>query len=345
MLKSVPCLSQGGSSPSRRSAGPGCAFVLVLLILGLLDGVATRANAQTPKAFFLSASQTWDEGSGTRNVSVWLNMSPATDLTLSYTVGGTATAGSDYAALSGTVTVPKGVSQVYIPVAVVDDSVLEVDETVVLTLIGGTDYKVGGLVKHRLTITDNEPPPKACFVPTWQNVNEGSGTHHVKVRLDKAPTSDITVKYTAGGTAAAGSDFTIANSGTVTVAKGATTATIPVTIVDDSVYEETESVLLNLADGEGYRAGCTFGSTLNIFDDDPPTMSFVLESSSVHERHATVKVKVKLDEPSYYGFRLSFKVGGTATPWEGPKTQGADFMEKWARTKYAGTVRVPDLSI
>ena len=57
---------------------------------------------------FASASQSAGEGSGTRNVEVTLNPAPATDIALDYTVTGTATAGSDYTALSGTVAVSKG---------------------------------------------------------------------------------------------------------------------------------------------------------------------------------------------------------------------------------------------
>ena len=58
----------------------------------------------------------------------------ADPLTVTYSVAGTATAGSDYTALSGTVTFPAGVASVHIPLLPVDDVVVELDETVVVTL-------------------------------------------------------------------------------------------------------------------------------------------------------------------------------------------------------------------
>ena len=85
-------------------------------------------------------------------------------------------------------------------------------------------------------------------------LKEGSGTHNVKVGFFRRVWSDITVHYTvSGGSATPGSDFTIANSGTVTVPAGAKSATIPVTVIDDSLQEGYERFHLTLVGGEGYR--------------------------------------------------------------------------------------------
>ena len=59
------------------------------------------------------------------------------DTVLTYTVAGSATSGSDYTALSGTVTIPGGSTTANIPVAVIDDALAEgIDETVDVTLSG-----------------------------------------------------------------------------------------------------------------------------------------------------------------------------------------------------------------
>ena len=59
---------------------------------------------------------------------------------LSYTVTGTATpgAGNDYLPLGGTVTIAAGTTTADIDVAVLDDSVVESNETVIVTLAGIT---------------------------------------------------------------------------------------------------------------------------------------------------------------------------------------------------------------
>src|SRR5207244_117622 len=64
-------------------------------------------------------------------------------LTVNYTVSGTATAGSDYVTLSGSVTIPAGQSGAVIDVNVLNDAVtFEGDETVIVTLAAASGYTV-----------------------------------------------------------------------------------------------------------------------------------------------------------------------------------------------------------
>ena len=290
--------------------------------VGGIDRLVLSIKANDgPTASFVSASQRAGEGSGTHNVGVRLHWPrpprwarPYSDITLEYTVDGTAKAGSDYTALSGTVTVPAGATTATIPVTLIDDSVQEGSETVVLTLTAGEGYAVGGSGTHRLTIAANDGPT-ASFVSVSQSASEGSGTHNVAVRLDPAPTTDVTFAYTVGGTATAGSDFTIANSGTVTVPKGATTATIPVKLIDDSVHEGDETVVLTLVGSTGYQVGSP--ATLTIVDDDGPTVSFSLDT----DRRGWAReywqgryiIDVRLDKAPTFDITLEYRVGGTAT--------------------------------
>ena len=136
-------------------------------------------------AFFASASQSADEGSGTRDVEVRLNKATASDITLAYTVTGTATSGSDYTALSGTVTVPARATTATIPVALIDNSVPESSETVVLKLTAGSGYAVSSSGTHTLTIVDDEPT--ISFASASQSAGEGSGTHDVGVTPEPGP--------------------------------------------------------------------------------------------------------------------------------------------------------------
>ena len=234
----------------------------------------------TPAVEFASASSSAAENAGTRNVTV--NLSPAAPsggLTLAYSVSGTATAGSgnDFTIQnSGTVTVTAGAASATIPVAINDDSSTESAETVILTLTGGTGYTLGGTTIHTLTITDNDggttpTTPVASFASASSSAAENAGTRNVTVSLSPAaPSGGLTLGYNVSGTATAGSgnDFTIQNSGTLSVAPGATTASIPVAIRDDSIAESAETVILTLTSGTGYTLGSTTVYTLTITDND-----------------------------------------------------------------------------
>ena len=260
---------------------------------------------------FASASQSASEGSGTRDVTVNLWPAPTADITLNYTVGGTATAGSDFTiANSGTLSVLKGATTATIPVAITDDGAGEGDETVVLTLTGSADYQVVHPNRHTLTIVDNEAG--VSFAAASQSASEGSGTRNVTVNLSPAPPSAITVNYTVGGTATAGSDFTIANSGTLSVSGGATTATIPVAIVDDGVEDSDETVVLTLVGGQGYSLP---GPKVHVLHIDPlPEVTFAERLGVTSESVGTYRVSVRLSPAPASAITLTYTVGGTATP-------------------------------
>ena len=268
-----------------------------LLCLALLCGAATPSSAQ-PAVSFASWLTHAGEGSAARNVEVGLTLSPAptTALTIKYGVRGSATAGSDHAALSGTVSVPKGATTAAIPVTVLDDSAPERRELILLTLVADAAYRLGHRWTHLVYIQDDDTPV-VSFASVSQSVDEGGGTRNLQVTLDRAPTSDMEIIYRASGTATPGSDFSIPGAvpvvshgrvllplQSVLVSKGATTATIPVTIIDDGVKEARESILLRLFRREGiYRVGTFLSKTFIVDNDTLPAITVAAGASPVTE--------------------------------------------------------------
>ncbi len=77
---------------------------------------------------------------------------------VAYSIGGTATNGVDYQALSGVVVIPAGQGSTTIHVLPIDDAVYEGAETVILALRPRTNYVVHSELKDgRVTILDNDP--------------------------------------------------------------------------------------------------------------------------------------------------------------------------------------------
>ncbi|VDP03057.1 unnamed protein product [Soboliphyme baturini] len=86
------------------------------------------------------------------------------------------------------------------------------------------------------------------FKPCHYNVMENIGSFNLTV-VREGGLPDITVAFdyfTKDGTAKAESDYKSAN-GTVTMGPGQTTATIPITIIDDDVFEEDEHFFVYLS--------------------------------------------------------------------------------------------------
>lgn len=90
-------------------------------------------------------------------------------LTANYSVGGTATSGTDFTALSGTVTFAAGASTADVTVTALHDGVIDDDETVSVTVTSGTGYTVGSPSSDSITIVDTEFLPLAS--DAWRIVS------------------------------------------------------------------------------------------------------------------------------------------------------------------------------
>jgi hypothetical protein len=77
-------------------------------------------------------------------------------LTVNYTVGGTATSGTDYTALGTSVTFAPGAASTNKLVSVLDDSLVEGDEQASVTLVAGSGYTLGSPAAATVTIRDDD---------------------------------------------------------------------------------------------------------------------------------------------------------------------------------------------
>ncbi len=92
---------------------------------------------------------------GTFTVSRTTTQDFAQPVTVNYFVsGGSATSGVDYAALSGTVTIPANTASATISVTPVADTEIEGSETVAVTLASGANYALGAAITGSLVIED-----------------------------------------------------------------------------------------------------------------------------------------------------------------------------------------------
>lgn len=173
------------------------------------------------------------------------------------TVDGTATAGSDYTATSGTLTFAPGVSTQRITLPIKSDTVVEPDETFSINLsnaLNATVSKARGTGTIRNDDAAPTPTPVPSPLPTISinntSTTEGdTGTKNAafEVRLSRSSNQEVKVNFdTADGTAKAGSDYTAA-TGVVTFAPGTTTQTVLIPIVGDTVVEADETFSVKLS--------------------------------------------------------------------------------------------------
>lgn len=223
---------------------------------------------------FAIANQSASESAGTIGLTVTRSGSTAGAATLNYTLAaGTATAGTDFNATGGTVNFIDSQATATLSVPVVNDNIVELDETFTVTL---SDPSVGTITTATATATIQNDDAAAITL-TAADVTEGDSgtvpmvfTVHLSKPVDVAVTFDRATLTT--GTATAGTDFTALAAAPLTVPAGDTTATFNVTILGDDEVEPNESVnaaLTNLA-ASGRNVAFDPGTGgASILDDDP----------------------------------------------------------------------------
>ncbi len=119
--------------------------------------------------------------------------STAAALTVNYTMSGTATNGTDYAAVSGVATIAAGALGVDVPITPLNDALAEGTETIVLTLAPGA-YGRGAPATYYLT-DDESPAISVGFPGTSATGLESAGTVNIPVTLSASSGSPVTVEY------------------------------------------------------------------------------------------------------------------------------------------------------
>src|SRR5205814_2968745 len=124
-----------------------------LNLLKALGGSSSQGPTVTVVATDPNASEQGPD-SGTFTISRTGDTSAA--LTVNYTLGGTAQNGTDYEQLGTSVTMAAGASSATVTVTPIDDTQVEGNETVVLTISAGAAYNVGSANSATITIADND---------------------------------------------------------------------------------------------------------------------------------------------------------------------------------------------
>lgn len=226
---------------------------------------------------FSTASRQIAEGAGSVTLTVERTGGDDGAVSVDYaTSNGSATAGSDYTAKSGTLSwddnddAPKTFE-----VTIEDDTADEANETFNVAL-SNPDGGAGLSSPSSTTVTlqdDDQPAPQnpgeLGFTSSSYQANEGSGNATLQVERSGGSTGAVSVDYaTSDGSATAGSDYA-STSGNLSWSDGdAATKSFTVPLLDDTADEPNETLNLTLADPTGGAVLGRSSATLTVGDND-----------------------------------------------------------------------------
>ena len=242
-----------------------------------------------------------DDPNGTTDMEfpVTLTVASGKPITVEYTLGGTATAGQDYKEPSPlSIDIAEGMAELNIVIPIVGDLIAEGDETVELTLSGGTNVTVSTEEGEDTAIgtIDDEETAGLTFSKPSLSLEEAGGETTYTVQLDSQPTANVTVKLVWTGSDSAtpkhlvvGSDvggtLTPIASNTLTFTKATWNQpqTIRVRAVDNNVDDpgnQRDIEIEHRASGAGYT-DVQIGAVKVAIADDDVTLHLLSSPSAV----------------------------------------------------------------
>lgn len=263
---------------------------------------------------------------GTQNVAVTVTLSQphSNSVSVNYrTADGTAFAGSDYNAVSGTLNFAKNVMSKTILVPVRGDTVLEPDEYFFVRL---DSAKAGARIANgqaMVTIMNNEPFASIGDASPVVEGDGGTTPMQFTVTLSNFYDSSVSVKYaTRDGSATAPGDY-LAQTGTLTFAPHSSTPqVITIDVIGDQVPELNENFFVDLTSPDG-SVTIIQGTAVGTISDNEPRIS-ISDASVLEGDDGTTLMQFAVSISNAYGSAVTVNYATS----DGSATSPGDYLAK-----------------
>lgn len=296
------------------------------VIGGTSTGTVTIADDDAPQVYVeLNTGTGLEPASSSASGPVFQITRPSTGtaITVNYSITGTATGGSDYTLLPGSIAFATTDTNKTITVNMLADTELENAETVTLTLLPGSGYTLmnGQITTMTGYIYDGDQEVVS--------VNVGDSTSALTVPFTEAATagldfllsrrvataSDLVVSYTLTGTATNGTDYT-GPTGTATIPANSDSVRVTVVPVNDTIPEGVETITLTITPVLGAYGTQFSNATMLLGDNDSftsGTVAFGVSTATTTEDVGSYDVPVTITGTPPGAVTVAYRVnGGTA---------------------------------
>jgi len=244
----------------------------------------------------LPASFTVQRTSGTGTASVHFD-----------TADGTAFAGQQYVATSGTLTFAPGEIQKSVPVQTIDDGVFRINSlNFHMTLSAPTGGFLLGTHDMFVSITESDARPIIAFESSEMTTTEGAGTFNVRILRSGDTSPAVSVAYSIQN--ASTKPATVNSTGILSFLAGETSKTIAVPVLPTSVYDGNRLIsvsMQNPTNGAAFPNNSFSTNAIITVKDEQPEPVVMFDNLSVTEGNSGTKIVnegVTLSNPA--GFDL-----------------------------------------
>ena len=295
--------------------------------------IADNDGTALPSVTIVATNPNAAEPSTTGTFTVTRTGATTGALTVNYAISGTATNGTDYQTLSGSVSIAAGQTSATITVTPIDDTLVEGTETVIATLSANAAYTVGSPASATVNIADNDTGSKLPVITlsssdsTAAETSSGNpNTGSVTVTRTGATTGALTVQLAYSGTAVNGTDY-VTMPASVTIAANQTTATLTLTPIDNSLVDGTRTAVISATTNAAYTLGSPAFTAILINDNDnaaPITTTgivFATHGTGTNTRDVKLNVYLPATGSGPWPTVIYFPGGGWSVQGENSVTQ------------------------
>ncbi|NOX43742.1 MAG: DUF4347 domain-containing protein [Gammaproteobacteria bacterium] len=278
--------------------------------------------ANIPDVNLIASTNTLAEDGGTSTLtgtlSGSLNNQWPVDVTVNLAYTGTGTIATDYTGAASIIVVSGSSSNTTVITSLADTLFdAAVAETIIVDIDSLSVGNEGVTNQQILSITDAETAPTATLSVGNASVAENGGTSTITATLDNATYANVTVNLMYSGTAtAAGVDYNTP-SASITILAGATSGSVVtgITSVNDILIEGNETIIIDVASVTGGSAteNVVQQKTVNIIDDDAPSVSLSVSAAAIAEAAGTSTITATLNKVTFADVTVTLGYTGTAT--------------------------------
>ena len=295
---------------------------VVVDITGVTNGIesgtqqvtATITDDDPPPTVTLSIDNpSIAEASGVATVTATLSQASGFDVTVDLGFTGTAS-GIDYTTSGTQIVIPAGSASHTMTIRAVQDSLDEVDETVVVDVTGVTNGFEASPQQVTATITDDDPPPTVTLSIDEPSIAEAGGVAIVTATLSEPSSLDVMVGLSFAGTASAGGVDYSTTTTEILIPAGGTAGAATISTVDDASDEPDETVEIGIAGiTNGTESETQLVTTTIIDDDSAPTVTLSVDNASITEAGGVATVTATLSQASGFDVTVDLGFAGSAT--------------------------------
>ena len=320
-------------------------------VVGVGVGVGV-GGAISPIISFSTTNGRTSEAASSQPVTVTASLSSAatTDVTVQIAYSGSASPGVSgdytYTGTSSSITILAGSTTGTASFTVNNDSDVDPNETVELTMSGPVGASLGSSTYTHTIVDDDGGQPTVFFTTSGGSSTEGNNVStptivNVTAHLSQAATQNFTVPITFTGDASSGTaaGFT-STSNSIAFTQGSAIGTASFSVIGDTTYQSGETVTLTMTSGthSGYTVGGSNSTyTHAIINDDVfvPTISLSTMSNTIYEGNGgssqPVFVTATLDRAATTNVIVPITVDANSTA-----TLGTDYTSPTSITIAAG---------